>query len=80
MDEREKDLDEATLRREGRGTGGFMAGVLLGAVLGAGIALLLAPEAGHHTRRRLGRQLRTLRKDARQKLRRRQGLVERFRS
>lgn len=35
-------------------------GMIIGAVLGAGIALLVAPEAGWETRRRLGRRARTL--------------------
>ena len=40
--------------------GAFMAGVVLGALLGAGVALLLAPDAGPRTRRRLGRGVRSL--------------------
>ena len=33
----------------------FVSGFLLGAVVGAGIALLTAPEAGNRTRRRMRR-------------------------
>ena len=33
----------------------FVSGFLLGAVVGAGIALLTAPEAGNRTRRRISR-------------------------
>ena len=33
----------------------FVSGFLLGAVVGAGIALLMAPEAGNRTRRRIRR-------------------------
>ena len=33
----------------------FVAGFLLGAIVGAGIALLAAPEAGMRTRRRIRR-------------------------
>ncbi len=33
----------------------FVSGFLLGAVVGAGIALLTAPEAGNRTRRRIRR-------------------------
>jgi gas vesicle protein len=33
----------------------FISGLVLGAVIGAGIALLTAPEAGRRTRRRLRR-------------------------
>lgn len=33
----------------------FMSGLILGAVLGAGIALLTAPDSGNRTRRRIRR-------------------------
>lgn len=49
-----------------RGTAGFMAGILFGAFLGAGIALLLAPERGQRTRDKLRRRMRSLRDDARE--------------
>jgi hypothetical protein len=48
---------------EGVGDGGaltFLAGFGLGALLGAGLALLFAPERGSVTRRRLRRRLRDL--------------------
>jgi gas vesicle protein len=32
---------------------GFVSGLLLGAVIGAGVALLAAPDSGRRTRRRL---------------------------
>jgi gas vesicle protein len=41
--------------------GSFVAGILLGAVIGAGIAVLFAPAAGERTRRQLGRRMRDLR-------------------
>jgi gas vesicle protein len=44
--------------------GGFAAGILFGAMLGAGIALLFAPERGDKTRRRLQQRLHQLREDA----------------
>jgi hypothetical protein len=49
----------------GGGGGGltFLAGFVLGALLGAGTALLFAPERGSVTRRRLGRRLRDLKAD-----------------
>jgi gas vesicle protein len=50
-------------KRAAPGTG-LVAGIIIGALLGAGIALLLAPEKGARTRRRLGRGLRTVRDDA----------------
>ena len=36
----------------------FFAGLAVGALLGAGVALLFAPDRGENTRRRLGRQFR----------------------
>ena len=46
-------------------TAGFVAGILFGAFLGAGFALLLAPERGDKIRGRLKRRMRSLREDAR---------------
>lgn len=46
-----------------RGIGGFAAGVVFGVFLGAGIALMFAPERGDKTRRRLRRRLQQLRED-----------------
>ncbi len=43
-----------------RSAGMLGVGMIIGAVLGAGIALLVAPEAGWETRRKLGRRARTL--------------------
>lgn len=34
---------------------GFVSGLLLGAVIGAGVALLAAPDSGRRTRRRIRR-------------------------
>ena|SRR5215210_5800449 len=47
------------------GTAGFMAGILFGALLGAGLALLLAPDRGEKIRDRLKRRMRSLGEDAR---------------
>lgn len=47
------------------GTAGFLAGMLFGAFLGAGFALLLAPERAENIRGRLKRRMRSLRDDAR---------------
>jgi gas vesicle protein len=46
------------------GRAGFMAGLVFGAVLGAGLALVLAPDRGEKTRGRLRRRMRSLRDDA----------------
>ena len=42
----------------------FVSGFLLGAIVGAGIALLAAPEAGTRTRRRIRRAAGELRESA----------------
>ena len=65
------DLPVATTDENDRGSvsthgaAGFVAGILVGAFLGAGFALLLAPERGEKTRDRLKRRMRSLRDDAR---------------
>jgi len=48
----------------GHGRAGFMAGIVFGAFLGAGIALLFAPDRGGNTRRRLRKRMRALHSDA----------------
>ncbi len=45
-------------------SGGFVALAVLAAALGAGAAVLLAPDEGSRTRQRVGRGLRSLRGDA----------------
>ena len=47
----------------GKGLGRFAAGVVFGALLGAGIALMFAPERGDKARHRLRRRLERLRED-----------------
>jgi gas vesicle protein len=47
----------------GRGLGGFAAGIFFGALIGAGIALMCAPESGEKTRPRLRRRLERLREE-----------------
>jgi gas vesicle protein len=44
--------------------GGFAAGLVVGVLLGAGIALLYAPDRGSRTRSNLSRRLRRLRDEA----------------
>jgi gas vesicle protein len=46
--------------REDQSGGSFMLGVLTGAFVGAGLALLFAPQAGNETRARLGEGYRGL--------------------
>jgi ElaB/YqjD/DUF883 family membrane-anchored ribosome-binding protein len=43
---------------------GFAMGVVFGALLGAGIALLYAPDRGEKTRKQLRRRLQRLREEA----------------
>lgn len=47
-----------------RGAGFFLLGLGLGALIGASMALLYAPESGEVTRRRLQRRFRALRDEA----------------
>jgi gas vesicle protein len=64
-----KDAREAQMEKEG-GNGGvrtFAAGLMIGALVGAGIALLLAPQSGEETRRLLTRRARRLAEDARER-------------
>ncbi len=64
-----EDQDDDEGMEEGRwATGSLLAGLLLGAVIGAGAALLLAPQSGVKTRREIGRRGRTFRRDAERKL------------
>ena len=48
-------MNEQDLERGVSTTMGSMTGFILGAAVGAGLALLLAPAAGHDTRRRVGK-------------------------
>ena len=49
---------------EGSGGGGFVMGLIAGAVLGAGLGMLLAPRAGSELRGQLGDQASRLRERA----------------
>lgn len=53
----------------GRGGGRFVAGLIVGAIVGASAALLLAPESGRITRRRLKLRLHDLQEGAAEELR-----------
>ncbi len=44
--------------------GSLLSGILIGALVGAGVALLFAPQAGEDTRRDLSRRARSVRDDA----------------
>jgi len=62
LEERDED-DDAAEPRGGSGLG-FLIGFVVGGLVGAGTALLLAPARGDVTRRRIGRRLRRLRDQA----------------
>jgi gas vesicle protein len=68
--ETEESLDESSSEIEAtdtsKGPGGFAAGLLFGVVLGAGLALLFAPEQGQKTRGLLQRGMRSLGEEARE--------------
>jgi gas vesicle protein len=55
---------ESNGAEEGVGTSGFAAGLVVGALLGASIALLFAPDRGDRTRRAVRQRLRRLRDEA----------------
>jgi hypothetical protein len=65
IEEIEGDGDEPS---GSHGALGFFGGLVLGILLGAGTALLLAPERGTQVRRRIGRRVRRLRRDAEEKV------------
>ena len=64
MSENEEILEQDDDMEDAGGSGAFIAGLVLGAALGAGAALLFAPQAGDRTRRQVGRRLREIRDDA----------------
>jgi len=60
---------ETTESEGGRsGTLSFMAGMVLGALVGAGVALLMAPDRGSVTRRRLKKFVNRMRHDAKEQV------------
>ena len=54
----------ASPERHGGAGGTFAAGLIIGGLLGAGLALLLAPQAGEDTRRLVSRRAKRLIGDA----------------
>ncbi|MDF3051899.1 MAG: hypothetical protein K0S19_4 [Geminicoccaceae bacterium] len=66
MMEHHTDIEHDTTPQEE--SGGFVALAVLAAALGAGAAVLLAPEEGSKTRKRVGRGLRSLGGDAAERL------------
>ncbi|MGD8726346.1 MAG: YtxH domain-containing protein [Gemmatimonadales bacterium] len=73
LEENEEQYDEDELEEledvgAARGVVGFIGGLMLGALIGAGVALLLAPERGYVTRRRIRTRLEDARDDAKDQL------------
>src|SRR5215216_3483510 len=56
----DRDQEERTMYREDQSGSSFMLGIMTGAVVGAGVALLFAPRTGEETRQQLGEQYRGL--------------------
>ncbi|HEU5219690.1 MAG TPA: YtxH domain-containing protein [Gemmatimonadales bacterium] len=56
-DDDDEDLEEDDAAPGGSGAGSFAAGLALGALLGASVALLFAPAPGKVTRKKLRRRL-----------------------
>jgi gas vesicle protein len=56
--------DNSTAVAASRTGAGFLAGMIFGVFLGAGLALLFAPDRGDKTRDRVRRRMRSLREDA----------------
>lgn len=61
----EEELAEIVEEAHASGAVGFLAGIVVGAFVGAGMALLLAPERGDVTRRRIRTKFRDVTDDAR---------------
>ena len=63
LDDEEYDDDETEARSAGA-VAGFLTGLLVGVVAGAGVALLLAPDRGDVTRRRIRSRFQDMQDDA----------------
>jgi hypothetical protein len=64
----EEELDELEDIGTARGVVGFIGGLMLGALIGAGVALLLAPDRGYVTRRRIRTRFEDVRDDAKDQI------------
>lgn len=67
-EEDDEELEDAVVDEGAGALAGFIGGLLLGAVIGVGITLLVAPERGEVTRRRLRSRLRDAQDGARDRL------------
>jgi hypothetical protein len=64
----EEELEELDDVSSARGIVGFFGGLLIGAIIGAGVALLMAPERGYVTRRRIRTRFEDARDDAKDQI------------
>ena len=62
--ERDEDEEDAMAHEDHR-TRTFLAGLAIGALVGAGVALLFAPQSGEETRRQVSRKAKHLAREAR---------------
>lgn len=75
--ERDRSEGDAGSAGGSSGLAGFAMGVVFGALLGAGFALLYAPDRGDRTRRELKRRIHRLREEAEEGLDRAGGRARR---
>lgn len=73
----EEELEELEDVGTARGLVGFIGGLMLGALIGAGVALMLAPERGYVTRRRIRTRFEDVRDDAKDQIEDWRGSAER---
>lgn len=57
--------EEMAMGHDGRRARTFLAGLAIGALVGAGVALLFAPQSGEETRHAVSRKAKRLARDAR---------------
>ena len=63
-DEAANDQEEGAMEHEGHRARTFVAGLAIGALVGAGLALLFAPQSGEETRRIVSRKAKHLAREA----------------
>lgn len=66
-DAREDAMESEEVHGGSSGIRTFAAGLIIGALVGAGVALLFAPQSGEETRRTITRRARRLAEDARER-------------
>jgi len=59
--------EEDAMEHKGYRAGTFLAGLAIGALIGAGVALLFAPQSGEETRHDVSRRAKRVARDARER-------------